>query len=39
MKRNIILATMMFAAGSLMAADPKDDVTSAVKSLADTGQL
>ena len=37
MKRNIILATMMFAAGSLMAADPKDDVTSAVKSLADTG--
>ena len=37
MKRNIILATMMFAAGSLMAADPKDDVTGAVKSLADGG--
>ncbi len=37
MKRNLILATMMFAAGSLMAADPKDDVTSAVKSLADGG--
>jgi hypothetical protein len=28
---------MVFAAGSLMAADPKDDVTSAVKSLTDTG--
>jgi hypothetical protein len=28
---------MVFAAGSLMAADPKDDVTSAVKSLADGG--
>jgi hypothetical protein len=37
MKRNIILATMVFAAGSLMAADPKDDVSSAVKSLADGG--
>ena len=37
MKRNIILAAMVFAAGSLMAADPKDDVTSAVKSLADGG--
>jgi hypothetical protein len=37
MKRNIILATMLFAAGSLMAADPKDDVSSAVKSLADGG--
>jgi hypothetical protein len=37
MKRNIILATMVFAAGSLMAADPKDDVTGAVKSLADSG--
>jgi hypothetical protein len=37
MKRNLILATMMFAAGSLMAADPKDDVTSAVQSLADAG--
>jgi hypothetical protein len=28
---------MVFAAGSLMAADPKDDVSSAVKSLADAG--
>jgi len=37
MKRNLILAAMVFAAGSLMAADPKDDVTSAVKSLADGG--
>lgn len=37
MKRNLLLATMVFAAGSLMAADLKDDVTGAVKSLADTG--
>ncbi len=37
MKRNIMLATVLFAAGSVMAADPKDDVTSAAKSLADAG--
>jgi hypothetical protein len=32
-----MLATVLFAAGSLMAADPKDDITSAAKSLADAG--
>jgi hypothetical protein len=35
MKRNILLAAMMLTAGSLLAADPKDDVTAATKKLAD----
>ena len=30
---------MVFAAGSLMAADPKDDVSSAVKSLVGSGNF
>jgi hypothetical protein len=34
MKRNLLLASVVFAAGSLMAADPKDDVASAIKKLA-----
>ena len=34
MKRNVLLAAMMLVSGSLFAADPKDDVTSAAKKLA-----
>src|SRR5271166_613630 len=37
MKRNALLTIVLFAAGSLMAADPKDEVMSAAKSLADAG--
>lgn len=37
MKRNAMFAVAMFAAGSLMAADVKDDVSGAVKALKDTG--
>ena len=37
MKRNALLAAMLFAAGSLVAADPKDTVTAAAKKLADGG--
>jgi hypothetical protein len=37
MKRNAIFAMAMLATGSLMAADVKDDVSSAVKALGDTG--
>jgi hypothetical protein len=37
MKNNALLATMLFAAGSLLAADPKDTVTTAAKKLADGG--
>jgi hypothetical protein len=36
MKRNVLLAAMMLTAGSLLAADPKDDVTTATKKLADS---
>lgn len=39
MKRNLLLATVVFAAGSLLAADPKDDVNSAIKSLTDGGNF
>lgn len=37
MKKNALLAAMLFAAGSLLAADPKDTVTAAAKKLADGG--
>jgi len=37
MKKNALLAAMIFAAGSLLAADPKDTVTAAAKKLADGG--
>ena len=38
MKKNILFGALLFAAGSLLAADstPKDDVTAAAKKLADT---
>jgi len=36
MKRNILLTAMMLAAGSLLAADLKDEVTGAAKKLADS---
>jgi hypothetical protein len=38
MKKNILIGALLFAAGSLLAADssPKDDVTAAAKKLADT---
>ena len=37
MKRNVLFAATLFAAGSLFAADPKDTVTAAAKKLADGG--
>ena len=37
MKKNVIMAAMLFAAGSLLAADPKDTVAAAAKKLADGG--
>ena len=37
MKKNALMAAMIFAAGSLLAADPKDTVTAAAKKLADRG--
>src|SRR5450631_4382433 len=37
MKKNALMAAMLFAAGSLLAADPKDTVTAAAKKLADGG--
>src|ERR1044071_4999617 len=37
MKRNVLIAAAMFAAGSLFAADVKDTVTAAAKKLADGG--
>lgn len=37
MKRNALLAAVLFAAGSLLAADSKDSVTAAAKKLADGG--
>jgi len=37
MKKNALMAAMIFAAGSLLAADPKDAVTAAAKKLADGG--
>src|SRR3954464_10495496 len=38
MKKNILFGALLFAAGSLLAADstPKDDVTAAAKKLGDT---
>jgi hypothetical protein len=39
MKRNALIAAAMFAAGSLMAADVKDDVTSAVNALTNSGNF
>ena len=36
MKRNILIGTLVLAAGTLLAADPKDEVTAAAKKLADT---
>jgi hypothetical protein len=36
MKKSAMLAAIMVAAGSVLAADPKDDVTSAAKKLADS---
>lgn len=35
MKRNILIGTLVLAAGTLLAADPKDEVTTAAKNLAD----
>jgi hypothetical protein len=35
MKRNILIGTLVLAAGALLAADPKDEVTAAAKNLAD----
>src|SRR5579871_4224614 len=35
MKRNLLITTMLLAAGSLRAADPKDDLAAAVKKLGD----
>jgi hypothetical protein len=35
MKRNILIGTLVLAAGTLLAADPKDEVTAAAKNLAD----
>ena len=37
MKKNALWAAMLFAAGSLLAADSKDTVTAAAKKLADGG--
>jgi hypothetical protein len=37
MKKNILFGALLFAAGSLLAAEPKDDVTAAAKKLADAG--
>ncbi len=37
MKKTILIGTAALIAGSLLAADPKDDVKSAVKKLADAG--
>jgi len=36
MKRNILIGTLVLAAGTLLAADPKEEVTAAAKKLADT---
>jgi hypothetical protein len=35
MKRDILIGTLVLAAGTLLAADPKDEVTAATKALAD----
>jgi hypothetical protein len=35
MKRNMLIGTLVLAAGTLLAADPKDEVTAAAKNLAD----
>jgi len=37
MKRNLLVATLVLSAGSLLAADLKDEVTAAAKKLADNG--
>lgn len=39
MKRNVLVAALALAAGSLLAADPKDAVTAAAKKLADGGNF
>jgi hypothetical protein len=37
MKKNVLITAMLFAAGSLLAADPKDTVLAAAKKLTDAG--
>jgi hypothetical protein len=39
MKTNLACAAVLFAAGSLLAADPKDDVAAAAKALGNTGNF